>query len=508
MRVVLLILLVFLCAFVLSDKTMNRVTTIRFFFCSVFALIISLNLDVPKKLIFVALTGYLVCAIVSLFFALNPQKGVFLVSKIALTIILIMAACSLKKDTFIKAMTALGLLLAWHCLYGLVTVGDQFPGVMGQRNLMASAQLLLLPFCVYSLLKFKLKFLSGLASGLILFNLIWLFNRASLLALVVSSCVAALYHKKLRYAVLVLVVVVSGYSLFQSLNTASIFARFKVWQQTLELVKESPVFGIGAGNWELQIPRYTALIDYPQMSYKVFFQRPHNDYIWVLAENGIAGFIFYLGIFGFALFYAIRSRNVLVLVVLSGYMVIAFFSFPMERPFHSLILAVCIGLAVAGDGFKRLKSRRLIFVPALCLCIIFGVYHKDARHIKTMMIARDKRKWSEVINEAAKVRLRTMDIFTLPVAWYTGEAHCYLGNSRQAVRDNHQAYRYNPNNIYVLDRLGNVLEALGDYDGAIKCYTRALGIKPDFKYSQENLINAIKKKVQNGIDLETVGNKR
>ena len=179
MRMVLLILLVFLCAFVLSDKTMNRVTTIRFFFCSVFALIISLNLDVPKKLIFVALTGYLVCAIVSLFFALNPQKGVFLVSKIALTIILIMAACSLKKDTFIKAMTALGLLLAWHCLYGLVTVGDQFPGVMGQRNLMASAQLLLLPFCVYSLLKFKLKFLSGLASGLILFNLIWLFNRAS-----------------------------------------------------------------------------------------------------------------------------------------------------------------------------------------------------------------------------------------------------------------------------------------------------------------------------------------
>ena len=37
----------------------------------------------------------------------------------------------------------------------------------------------------------------------------------------------------------------------------------------------------------------------------IFFQRPHNDFIWVLSESGTLGLLPYMAILGVAIFYAI-----------------------------------------------------------------------------------------------------------------------------------------------------------------------------------------------------------
>mgnify|MGYP001265377981 CR=1 FL=1 len=38
----------------------------------------------------------------------------------------------------------------------------------------------------------------------------------------------------------------------------------------------------------------------------VFFQRPHNDYLWILTETGILGLIGYMMIFIILINYAVR----------------------------------------------------------------------------------------------------------------------------------------------------------------------------------------------------------
>ena len=81
-----------------------------------------------------------------------------------------------------------------------------------------------------------------------------------------------------------------------------------------------------------------------------------------------------------------------------------------------------------------------------------------------------------------------MDLCSTPIKWYTGEAHYYTGDKAKAVADNMKAFDLNPNNIYVLDRMGEIHQGLGDYKAAIGCYKRALMIKPDFENSQRKLI--------------------
>jgi len=57
---------------------------------------------------------------------------------------------------------------------------------------------------------------------------------------------------------------------------------------TIEMVKDNPVIGVGAGNWMINYPVYYA--QYQGLEFKNW-RRPHNDYIWILAEKGFLGLI-------------------------------------------------------------------------------------------------------------------------------------------------------------------------------------------------------------------------
>jgi hypothetical protein len=399
------------------------------------------------------------------------------------------------KELFIKAMALLGLLLGFYSLYEIVISGNASTclGTMGIRNTWASAQFLLLPFCVYSIKKWPA--IGIISSIVITISLLLLFNRASILALAVSSLVAAFYLKKSwRYFILAGLIVVAVVCILNPkfLDSQSLQNRFATWKATNELVRENPFFGIGINNWALEIPRYAHLMLESNLNNELIYQRPHNDFLWVLSEAGIFGFICYAGIFVFGLFYAIKTRNVLALAGIAGYLVIASLSFPKERAFHSMLLVAYLAFAVRDCRYVRIRLPvRIALFAILGLAIAeFGLCHNSEIHIRKMAMAHDMKNWPEVLAESKKISpVRTMDLFTRPVSWYTAQAHYGLGDNKQTILDNFRAFKHSPNNIFVLHRMGEMFEGLGDLKAADVFYTRALNIQPEFEFAKRNLEN-------------------
>lgn len=488
----------FLCATVLSKFTQDQSLTIRHAIWAGITLMLFFTVkgSIPKSRITLFFIGYFVLAVISLSWATNPIKGLNEVTKIGLMMISFCIACEIlekDKDFFIKGMSLLGLILGSYGLFEIMSTGyaKGCLGTMGIRNVWASAQFLTLPFCISSIRKWPNVGISS--SGLIILNLILLSNRTSILALIALAVILLCYYRKWWFIVgigtIAVISIAANPNIF---NTSSMQSRYHSWSATMILVRENPFFGIGVNNWALEVSRYAVKFFEPFSFVNYVHQRTHNDFLWVMSEIGVFGFICYAGIFVCGLYYAVKSRNIRAVTFLVGYIVIAILSFPKERAYHSMLLVAGLADAVTGYKYKKIRipvPAKPLVLAALCFCVAeFSICHISERHIRKMAIARDMKNWPEVLAESKKISpLRTMDGFTLPVKWYTAEAHYHLGNAKQTVVDNFKAFKHSPNNLFVLDRMGQMFEGLGDKVVAEAFYTRALNSQPNFEFSRRKL---------------------
>ena len=75
-----------------------------------------------------------------------------------------------------------------------------------------------------------------------------------------------------------------------------------MYSHVIEEIKESSIFGVGLGNWKLKSIKYDAL----NIKGYVVPYHAHSDFIQLGAELGVIGFLLYLGIFIWAIFYVFR----------------------------------------------------------------------------------------------------------------------------------------------------------------------------------------------------------
>lgn len=67
--------------------------------------------------------------------------------------------------------------------------------------------------------------------------------------------------------------------------------RLELWQMSLQLFKENPIIGYGAGNWQFEYMKYGAGdLKFTNYTSK-FLGHPHNFFIDVLFSNGVIGFL-------------------------------------------------------------------------------------------------------------------------------------------------------------------------------------------------------------------------
>ena len=460
-------------------------------------------------------------------------------------------------------LAIIGICQYYHLGFIHLPGNDVIYGTLAHRNLFASALFLTLPFVLYGVLQFSgsWKILSVASFTFIFLGIVisetrsvWL---AMILATVLPGCILVFRIKKLlafnerRYTyyrrvlgIAVIIISIMAFSLLSwnyafeekipdyehgpnnaksekiSVATRSIWAnesfleRLALWQKSLYMVREAPLLGVGLGQWKIALPLYGRIEKYEATDIginEIIFQRPHNDYIWVLSETGVLGLTCYVFFFLLLIYYSLRiffrstdtDRKVfaiLMLFGLVGYMVISFFSFPRERIFHNIFLMLMTACVVSSYHLlfptpPKMTSRSALILNGAVLllsgiCIYIGYARLGSEiHAKEALSARKAGHWERVISEIDKTDLRfyNMDPASTPLSWYRGMANFSLDRIKEALEDFKKAYKIHPNHVHVLNNLGTCSAILNDDKSALQYYQKALGLSPRFKATRVNL---------------------
>lgn len=510
--------------------------------------------------IFPVLYIYLAISVLSLTAAINPITGIIEVSKIILSIcILFIAATLISKDKnglhiLIKSVTLGALLLSTIGIYRYIVISINtnpynpvFIPIIANINIFSTSIFLTLPFIFFAFLNYtgKWKLLSGISMAFVFYNIINAHTRSVWVASVVATISTGLllsYIQKKRPStiansisfrrlshiglILITIILISipisdrlypDYSMLDRVKSIadpadnSVSERLKIWKKSLLMIRDNPLLGVGIGNWKISIPSY-GTEGLRSETGDSHYQRPHNDFIWVLSETGIIGFLLYLSIFGMIFRYLYKillsSENkedslfsILIFFGITGYLTFSFFSFPKERLIHSIYLMLMIAgiLSIYHSKIsprnKELNFARSITYGITMLILLFfssllGYTRlKSEIHTHKAIAAHLSANWEDVISEIdmAESWLYKMDPMATPISWYKGVAYFSLNRIDEALIEFKTAYAIHPYHVHVLNNLATCYESLGYHKKAVEYYRKALTVSPNFEESIVNL---------------------
>ncbi len=401
---------------------------------------------------------------------------------------------------------------------------DVIAATMGNKNLLSSIQFLMLPILIYILTIGKrfFKILSGIAILLFLMTIFQTQTRSVLFALVVFSVSLFLlnknnFHKK-HFIGLILAIVlllISGYSIMQYTNRYDSFikeinktldfsssARYKLYHSSLQLIANHPVFGVGPGNWKIDVWQHGLYFESQGTN---FAQRPHNDFLWVFSEGGFISGVSYILIFLILLrdaYYLHKNRKEEDGIIYSlffscflGFGFISFFDFPLERITHNIIFFTLASFIIAGK-IKETKTKvsnrfKFLAIAVSCLCIYVGsIRYQGEKHVANAIHYKNEQNWDYVIKAIDKAYhpiFYEMDNTSTPLLWYSGVAYFNQQKYDLALKDFKEAYKVNPYHVHVLNNLATSYQMKGDSKKAKKYYRDVFKVNPTFKETRVNL---------------------
>lgn len=301
-------------------------------------------------------------------------------------------------------------------------------------------------------------------------------------------------------------------NIYNTDNPTSTQTRTLVWANTIQMARENPILGVGPGQWRIEYAKYGLDgFEYAIRNGAKHFERPHNDFLWILGETGFTGLILYLfvyvGILGiaFRLFYKAKNINTRILAALIfsfliGFLINLFVSFPRESITHNVVYLLLFALVlneVSGNVEQKTRTLKPQFKIGIILILlaftganvwaanqIFQGEHA-ARAVKVGIARKNYQMVIRAVN-SVKNTLYTMDPFSSPMDYYEGVAWYSLKNIESANLAFQEAYKINPYNIRVLNDLGTSYDLTGNRKEALKYYVQALEISPRYN---EALIN-------------------
>jgi len=416
-------------------------------------------------------------------------------------------------------------------------------GGFANKNLLASILFLCLPFFMIGCqAQKKLKWVSALALIFAILILLIIRTRAALLGTMIFFGIVLFFFLRnfLKPKIWWASIFVLGLSIviflqvkleqtagqFQSspninqqyfyrlIDTNTFKSRVLFWQNSLEMFREYP-FGVGLGNWQVYFPKYglEKFHSFNMVNGIDTLQRPHNDFLWVLNETGILGFITFLAIFLIIIYQSaslIKTAEnqyqkrlfIYIFSAIIGFMFIAFFDFPMERIEHQVILLLLFAIVIHQYGVKNRNSFKLsikkigvLLFFVLGCCFSFATAYKrlqSERLVYQLYQARTVKDTKEVLALAKKAEnnFYKVDSKTIPLQWYIGAAYFSEGQLNESEASFEEAYKLTPFNIHVINNLASCYEINGKSGVAIETYLKALQISPGFEEARLNLAAA------------------
>jgi O-antigen ligase len=167
----------------------------------------------------------------------------------------------------------------------------------------------------------------------------------------------------------------------------SFSVRWTMWKATGRMIADRPLTGVGAGAWEVDVPRYQAEGAQLETDYYV-----HNEILQLLAEYGLVGWLALIGLLGFLLRAAWRTlcdrsdqgraegpvRSTALLGLFSVLMV-SNAGFPWRLATTGALFALYLAVLAASDlrqgaqrfsGVALLRWRPLFSQAGMALCLL------------------------------------------------------------------------------------------------------------------------------------------
>ncbi len=179
-----------------------------------------------------------------------------------------------------------------------------------------------------------------------------------------------------------------------SMEDGSLAVRLVMWNATLRMIQLRPLSGVGAGNWESDIPLYQAEGTQAETDFYV-----HNEFLQLLGEYGLAGWLFLLLLLAYLVQAAWRTlRNPSAAA-------------QAEAPFRAAALCSLFALFVVSNvGFPwRLASTGALF--AMCLAVLAA---SDSRLAYTGWGGAQRINWRPAFSQAMAIVM----MVTLAMAAY------------------------------------------------------------------------------------------
>jgi O-antigen ligase len=506
--------------------------------------------------------GFTGMSVISLFVAINPQEGLSDIFKVTLLLIFLSVTAGIMIRTkslnpFLVSATLMAIVLSLVGLSQYFTHAFRQPdlnalykinGLMSHKNTLSGILFMALPLGCYAILtgKLSLRIIAGISVFLTIVLLILTQTRSIWIAVAafvfVSGTLVFFKRRRLfteniveirKHFVATGMILVLAFMLATWINNysvrnpvhipgvqpkehiqqvqkrvASVFdtsspnrvKRLEIWSSTLTMIADHPVSGVGAGNWKINAPNYYQP-DPTEFHYHNW-RRPHNDFLWILAEKGVPGLLLYLGFFVSFLILALKTikKNlsvnhtlllILMIAGITGYGADAFFAFPYERVEIQMYLMFFVAVILAVNHHslpekpeERKKHRRLILLgSAILLVFNINAIHKMIRaeiytnYAHAAQVAGD---WNSVVGliDIGYNRRASLDPTNNPMYWYRGNANMRLNKLNEAKDDLELALRHNPHSVPVLVDLASVHYMLENYDKAAELFEECLRIFP------------------------------
>ena len=247
-------------------------------------------------------------------------------------------------------------------------------------------------------------------------------------------------------------------------NSGQDSVRIAIWSNTLHMIKGHWLWGVGINNWSIIYPLYhqSAMVD-NSVNRHSQHKYAHNDYLQLLAELGVVGYMLILIVIYYVLQALVelwRSKKALALsasCVLVGTAVIALFSFPLNRlnTLYFVIIWVAIifsqsasysTIALPRTLYIRRKQMVLVtIVVAVAALVVHSRWYIAERNMREVVRANYKQQY-QLANQLALVSYR-YNPWQHSILNTVAATHFNIGNSTLALQTLEQSFKSAPYSI-------------------------------------------------------------
>lgn len=291
---------------------------------------------------------------------------------------------------------------------------------------------------------------------------------------------------------------------YENANLRMIF-----WKKSAGLIKSYLILGTGAGNWKILIPSFPDPPN-PEHTMKNYtYSQPHNEWIGIISELGIIGFIFSIFLFviplGIAFYRIVRTtpaisvNAVFYASFILGFYLFAVFDFPLKRVEHNVILFSTWAFLLSLVSLKQFSLKSLSNIPPVIFSTIFLILltftiflasiRLKGEYYSAIMFKNERRDDNKVIQCCSKAE----NIFyritpnNLPLSWFEGVALYRLGKFDEALTNFEEALKYTPYEVRLLNDYAITLYGMHKLPESVSVLQRTLTYDRYFDEARYNL---------------------